>query len=323
MIMRRKFSHLHRRILPATPRPRIILPPPRSITLASLPNRAHLPPSPSIVSPLEYASSVSRVDLVSPPPPPPQFSSPHHQSPKQMTRSRRRYPPRHRSSPRLSDIRIFLSMPAPSHTLPRISPCSSTTLDLRRSQISAQNVERRKFTSGARDTGRERERDSFVQAKSLLRFLDSSRWTSASFSLLPSLRNLINRDSLLLDIGFRCPAFDHPFRDLRTRSCEKSDEKFCPAVRRRRDFFPRETIPPTIIRPIGVALILCAIKRFINRADKFGNNRGRGRCLRVTSMRGRSISGNRVDRLLAVKGDGARRIGSCSAATPVGTQRQR
>lgn len=114
-----------------------------------------------------------------------------------------------------------------------------------------------------------------------------------------------------------------PFRDLRTRSCEKSDEKFCPAARRRRDFFPRETIPPTIIRPIGVALILCAIKRFINRADKFGNNRGRGRCLRVTSMRGRSISGNRVDRLLAVKGDGARRIGSCSAATPVGTQRQR
>lgn len=112
-------------------------------------------------------------------------------------------------------------------------------------------------------------------------------------------------------------------RDLRTRSCEKSDEKFCPAVRRRRDFFPRETIPPTIIRPIGVALILCAIKRFINRADKFGNNRGRGRCLRVTSMRGRSISGNRVDRLLAVKGDGARGIGSCSAATPVGTQRQR
>lgn len=112
-------------------------------------------------------------------------------------------------------------------------------------------------------------------------------------------------------------------RDLRTRSCEKSDEKFCPAVRRRRDFFPRETIPPAIIRPIGVALILCAIKRFINRADKFGNNRGRGRCLRVTSMRGRSISGNRVDRLLAVKGDGARRIGSCSAATPVGTQRQR
>lgn len=146
----------------ATPRPRIILPPPRSITLASLPNRAHLPPSPSIVSPLEYASSVSRVDLVSPPPPPPQFSSPHHQSPKQMTRSRRRYPPRHRSSPRLSDIRIFLSMPAPSHTLPRISPCSSTTLDLRRSQISAQNVERRKFTSGARDTGRERERETLL-----------------------------------------------------------------------------------------------------------------------------------------------------------------
>lgn len=48
------------------------------------------------------------------------------------------------------------------------------------------------------------------------------------------------------------------------------------AVRRRRDFFPRETIPPAIIRSIGVALILCAIKRFINRADKFGNNRGRG-----------------------------------------------
>lgn len=196
----------------ATPRPRIILPPPRSITLASLPNRAHLPPSPSIVSPLEYASSVSRVDLVSPPPPPPQFSSPHHQSPKQMTRSRRRYPPRHRSSPRLSDIRIFLSMPAPSHTLPRISPCSSTTLDLRRSQISAQNVERSKIYEW-RARHRERERGSFVQAKSLLRFLDSSRWTSASFSLLSSLRNLINRDSLLLDIGFRCPAFEIYERD--------------------------------------------------------------------------------------------------------------
>lgn len=169
----------------------------------------------------------------------------------------------------------------------------------------------------ARATQGERERDSFVQAKSLLRFLDSSRWTSASFSLLPSLRNLINRDSLLLDIGFRCPAFEIYERD-RVRNQTRSF-----AVRRRRDFFPRETIPPAIIRLIGVALILCAIKRFINRADKFGNNRGRGRCLRVTSMRGRSISGNRVDRLLAVKGDGARRIGSCSAATPVGTQRQR
>lgn len=78
---------------------------------------------------------------------------------------------------------------------------------------------------------------------------------------------------------------------------------------------------PAIISSIGGALILCAIKRFINRADKFGNSR-RG-CLRVILMRRRSISGNRVDRLLAVKGDGARRIGSCSAATPVGTQRQR
>lgn len=63
-----------------------------------------------------YRASISFLLLL-----PPQFSSPHHQSPKQMTRSRRRYPPRHRSSPRLSDIRIFLSMPAPSHTLPHIS----------------------------------------------------------------------------------------------------------------------------------------------------------------------------------------------------------
>lgn len=318
MIMRRKFSHLHRRILPATPRPRIILPPPRSITLASLPNRAHLPPSPSIVSPLEYAASVSRVDLVSPPPPPPQFSSPHHQSPKQMTRSRRRYPPRHRSSPRLSDIRIFLSMPAPSHTLPRISPCSSTTLDLRRSQISAQNVERSKFTSGARDTGRERER-LFCSSEE---FITIPRFLSMDICLLLStpLPQEFDKPRFVIT---RYRFSVSGLRDLRTRSCEKSDEKFCPAVRRRRDFFPRETIPPAIIRSIGIALILCAIKRFINRADKFGNNRGRGRCLRVTSMRGRSISGNRVDRLLAVKGDGARRIGSCSAATPVGTQRQR
>lgn len=306
----------------ATPRPRIILPPPRSITLASLPNRAHLPPSPSIVSPLEYASSVSRVDLVSPPPPPPQFSSPHHQSPKQMTRSRRRYPPRHRSSPRLSDIRIFLSMPAPSHTLPRISPCSSTTLDLRRSQISTQNVERSKiYEWRARHRERERER-LFCSSEE---FITIPRFLSMDICLLLSTplpqefdkpRFVITRYRFSVS-GLR-PSV-RPFRDLRTRSSEKSDEKF----RRRRDFFPRETIPPTIIRPIGVALILCAIKRFINRADKFGNNRGRGRCLRVTSMRGRSISGNRVDRLLAVKGDGARRIGSCSAATPVGTQRQR
>lgn len=309
----------------ATPRPRIILPPPRSITLASLPNRAHLPPPslPHCLSSRIRVVGIARRSRFSSSPSPSIFFA----APPITETDDTVAPPLPAApsifSPRLSDIRIFLSMPAPSHTLPRISPCSSTTLDLRRSQISAQNVERRKFTSGARDTGRERERDSFVQAKSLLRFLDSSRWTSASFSLLPSLRNLINRDSLLLDIGFRCPAFDRPFRDLRTRSCEKSDEKFCPAARRRRDFFPRETIPPAIIRPIGVALILCAIKRFINRADKFGNNRGRGRCLRVTSMRGRSISGNRVDRLLAVKGDGARRIGSCSAATPVGTQRQR
>lgn len=243
-----------------------------------------------------------------------------------MTRSRRRYPPRHRSSPRLSDIRIFLSMPAPSHTLPRISPCSSTTLDLRRSQISAQNVERSKiYEWRARHRERERER-LFCSSEE---FITIPRFLSMDICLLLSSplpqefdkpRFVITRYRFSVS-GLR-PSV-RPFRDLRTRSCEKSDEKFCPAVRRRRDFFPRETIPPAIIRPIGVALILCAIKRFINRADKFGNNRGRGRCLRVTSMRGRSISGNRVDRLLAVKGDGARRIGSCSAATPVGTQRQR
>lgn len=43
----------------ATPRPRIILPPPRSITLASLPNRAHLPPS-SLSPPLSLLSNTRR-----------------------------------------------------------------------------------------------------------------------------------------------------------------------------------------------------------------------------------------------------------------------
>lgn len=122
---RRKFSHLpgQGRILPAFWRcdnAASLHYSPRSITL---PNLAH---QPSLSLSLfihclsntrrRYRASISFLLLL-----PPQFSSPHHQSPKQMTRSRRRYPPRHRSSPRLSDIRIFLSMPAPSHTLPHIS----------------------------------------------------------------------------------------------------------------------------------------------------------------------------------------------------------
>lgn len=142
-------------------RPCIILPPPRSITL---PNRA----SPTLSPPHCLSSRIRVVGIARRSSS--QFSSPHHQSPKQMTRSRRRYPPRHRSSPRRIQISGYFYRCAP-----RVSPCSSTTLDLRRSQISArtcaQNVERRKFTSRARD----RERGSFVQAKSLLRFLDCSR----------------------------------------------------------------------------------------------------------------------------------------------------
>lgn len=53
----------------ATPRPCIILPSPRSITL---PNLAHQPSLSLSLYPLslEYTSSISRVDLVPPPPPP-------------------------------------------------------------------------------------------------------------------------------------------------------------------------------------------------------------------------------------------------------------
>lgn len=165
-------------------RPCIILPPSRSITL---PNRA----SPTLSPPHCLSSRIRVVGIARRSSS--QFSSPHHQSPKQMTRSRRRYPPRHRSSPRRIQISGYFYRCAP-----RVSPCSSTTLDLRRSQISArtcaQNVERRKCTSRVRDRERERLFCSRV-------YYDSSIALAMGSGYLPLLSTLLS---------LRSPEFDKP-----------------------------------------------------------------------------------------------------------------
>lgn len=107
---RRKFSHFPaREILPP---PRIILPPSVSIALQRSPRSrtGHKLSSPllsSPLSPLQYTYTPPRSRLSPPLPRSIFFAAP----------NSRRATPRHPSSPRLSNIRIFLSMP--------VSTCSS------------------------------------------------------------------------------------------------------------------------------------------------------------------------------------------------------
>lgn len=197
----------------ATPRPRIILPPPRSITLASLPNRAYLPPSlpHCLSSRIRVVGIARRSRFSSSPSPSIFFAAP------PITETDDTVAPPLPAAPSIfasafgyPDIFIDARSLAysPSHISLFINHAGFTKIaNLRAKRRKIENLRVARATQG------EREKDSFVQAKSLLRFLDSSRWTSASFSLLPSLRNLINRDSLLLDIGFRCPAFEIYERD--------------------------------------------------------------------------------------------------------------